>query len=229
MVDGNNHQPFLFMLKYLFREPTRRSSSDNQPPLLILLHGIGSNEADLFSFASLLDERFFVASVRAPFNLSYGGFAWFELSFAPQGLSANLVQAEESHRKLIEFVDEIVAKHNLDKRLVFLAGFSQGAIMSYALMLTRPEKFAGVVAMSGRLVTEFLPNLADAERLRDFPVLVTHGTLDSVLPIENGRAAKAFLEQLPVELDYREYEMAHQLSEDSLHDVTTWLSKRLND
>ena len=215
------------MLKYLFREPPVLQSPGEKPPLVILLHGVGSNEADLFGFAPLLDERFFVASVRAPFALSYGGFGWFELGFSPEGLTANLAQAEESRHKLLEFIDEITTKHNLDAQRVFLAGFSQGAIMSYVLMLTEPEKIAGVVAMSGRLVIEHLPPLANQERLREFPILVTHGTFDQVLPIENGRAARDFLEKLPVKLDYREYEMAHQVSEESLRDVTTWLSERL--
>lgn len=215
------------MLKYLFREPAR-PSPEKKSPLVILLHGIGSNEADLFSFAPLLDERFFVASVRAPFALDYGGFGWFELGFSPQGLTANLAQAGESRQKLLEFVDEITAEHDLDALRIFLVGFSQGAIMSYALMLSEPEKFAGVVAMSGRLVTEALPQPADAERLRDFPVLVTHGIFDQVLPIENGRVARDYLEKLPIKLDYREYEMAHQVSEESLRDVKAWLSERLN-
>lgn len=218
---------FTFMLKYLFREPLAHSSSGEKPPLVILLHGVGSNEADLFSFAPLLDERFFVASVRAPFALDYGGFGWFELGFSPQGLTANLAQAAESHQKLLEFIDEITATYNLDAERVFLLGFSQGAIMSYALMLTAPEKLAGVVAMSGRLVIEHLPHLAAPEQLDGFLILVTHGTFDQVLPIENGRAARDFLGKLPVKLDYREYEMAHQVSEESLRDVTVWLSDRL--
>ena len=216
-----------FMLKYLFREPAIHNLRDEKPPLVILLHGIGSNEADLFSFAPLLDERFFVASVRAPFALAYGGFGWFELGFSPQGLTANFVQAAESHQKLLEFIDEVTTKHDLDAGRVFLAGFSQGAIMSYVLVLTEPEKLAGVVAMSGRLVIEHLPPLTNPERLKGFPILVTHGRFDQVLPIEDGRAAREFLEKLPVELDYREYEMAHQVSEESLQDVTDWLSEKL--
>ncbi len=216
------------MLKYLFRAPlAARPSSSEKPPLVILLHGIGSNEADLFSFAPLLDERFFVASVRAPFALGYGGFGWFELGFSPQGLTANLAQATESHHKLLEFIGEITTKHDLDAQHVFLVGFSQGAIMSYVLMLTEPEKIAGVVAMSGRLVIEHLPPLANPEQLQGFPILVTHGVFDQVLPIENGREARDFLEKLPVNLEYREYEMAHQVSEESLQDVTNWLSEKL--
>lgn len=215
-------------LHYVFLEP-RRVEDGKKPPLLILLHGIGSHEEDLFSFAHYADERFFVASARAPFALPYGGYGWFELFFAPQGMSANFEQAEQSRQLLLKFIDELVEKHDVDAGRVFLCGFSQGAIMSFAVALTAPEKLAGVVAMSGRAISEFLPFEPDAEKLRDFPFLVVHGTLDPVLPIENGRASKEYLEKLPVKLDYREYRMAHQVSEESLRDVINWLRDRLEE
>lgn len=214
-------------LKYVFREP--ELAKNEKSPLLLLLHGFGSNEADLISFAPYLDKRFFIASARAPFKLDWGGFAWFDIRYTVQGMSVNLPQAEESRQILLKFVDEIVTKHDLDANRVFLAGFSQGAIMIYSLILTEPEKFAGAVTMSGRLVADYLPNRAEAERLRDFPIFVTHGIYDSVIPVESGRKAKEFLERLPVKLDYREYPVAHNISEESLADLTNWLSERLND
>lgn len=214
-------------LKYVFREPSEREEN-KKTPLLLLLHGFGSNEEDLIGFASYLDKRFFIASARAPFALDWGGFAWFDIRYTVKGMSVNLPQAEDSRQILLKFVDEIAETHDLDANRVFLAGFSQGAIMIYSLILTEPEKFAGAVMMSGRLVTDYLPNRAEAERLRDFPILVTHGVYDSVISIENGRAAKEFLKKLPVKLDYREYPVAHNISEESLADVANWLSERLN-
>lgn len=216
-------------LEYVFRESQKASGENSQEksPLLLLLHGIGSHEEDLFGLAPYLDRRFFIASCRAPVALSYGGFAWFELFFTPQGISLNFEQAESSRQVLLKFIDELIDKHDLDAEKVFLCGFSQGAIMSYAVALTEPEKIAAVAAMSGRVVPEIMPDLAAPERLKDFPFLVVHGTLDSVLSIEDGRAAKDFLEKLPVKLDYREYEMAHQVSEESLADVAEWLRKQI--
>lgn len=215
-------------LHYVSLEP-RKFEEGKKPPLLLLLHGIGANEHDLFGLAPYLDERFFIASARAPFALSYGGYAWFELFFTPQAISINAEQAADSRERLLKFIDELIEKHDLNAESVYLCGFSQGAIMSFAVALTEPEKLAGVVAMSGRAIAEFLPSIADAERLRDFPFLVTHGTHDQVLPIENGRASKQFLEGLPVSLTYREYEMAHQVSEKSLQDVVDWLRERLEE
>ena len=82
--------------------------------------------------------------------------------------------------------------------------------------------------MSGRALTEMIPADSNSDDFKDFPVLVTHGIYDPVLPIENGRATKELLSRLPVELEYKEYPMAHEISQESLRDVTDWLSVKLN-
>lgn len=214
-------------LKYVFQEPVERRA-DERPPLLLLLHGFGSNEEDLISFAPQFDKRFFIASPRAPFVLNFGGFAWFEIYFGSPGLSINAEQYETSRQKLLKFIDEIVTEHNLDAKRVFLVSFSQGAIMNYSLMLTAPEKLAGVVAMSGALIADYLLQMAEAEKLQNFPILVTHGLYDNVVPIHYGRQAKEYLSRLPVKLDYREYPIAHHVSEESLADVKDWLTRKLD-
>ena len=214
-------------LKYRYKEPAK--TTDEKPPLLILLHGIGADENDLFGLASFLDERFFIASVQAPFTLPYGGYAWFELILEPNkpmGYNAN--QFEQSRQMIFEFIDAIIAEHDLDADRVYLCGFSQGSMMSMSCLLQNPKKFAGVVAMSGRAITEMIPADSNSDDFKDFPVLVTHGIYDPVLPIENGRATKELLSRLPVELEYKEYPMAHEISQESLRDVTDWLSVKLN-
>jgi phospholipase/carboxylesterase len=107
-------------------------------------------------------------------------------------------------------------------------GFSQGAMMSLALTLTRPEKVAGVAAMSGRLPKQLLELEPDREALAGKPILVTHGLYDPVLPVEQGRAARDYLATLPVELTYREYPMGHEVSMESLRDVAAWLKESLD-
>jgi phospholipase/carboxylesterase len=212
-------------LTYLLREPTARSAG--APPLLLLLHGVGSNEADLFSLAPYLDGRFLVASARAPVVMGYGAYGWFNIEFTPAGLVADLAQARESLRQLAVFVDELIDAYSTDPRRVYLLGFSQGAMMSLSLMLSQPSKVAGVVAMSGRLPAEVLADVPDADALAGLPVLVTHGTFDQVLPIANGRATRDALSELPVALTYREYPMAHEVSQESLRDVAAWLTRAL--
>jgi phospholipase/carboxylesterase len=193
------------------------------PPLLLLLHGVGSNEEDLFGLAPYLDGRFLVVSVRAPVALDYGGYGWFRIDFTPRGMVADVEQAKRSLGMLPNFIDGLVDTYRADPRRIYLAGFSQGAMMSLALLLTRPEKVAGVVAMSGRLPRQVLEREPDLGALAGKPVLITHGLYDPVLPVEQGREARDYLKALPVELTYREYPMAHEVSAESLRDVTGWL------
>jgi len=189
---------------------------------------VGSNEEDLFGLAHYLDERFLVVSARAPVALDYGGYGWFRIDFTPRGMSADVEQAKKSLELLPGFIDELVKTYGADARRVYLAGFSQGAMMSLALLLTRPEKVAGVVAMSGRLPVHVLGREPDHESLAGKPVLVTHGLYDPVLPVGEGRAARDYLKALPVELTYREYPMAHEVNAESLRDVTGWLTVALD-
>lgn len=218
----------IMTFKYRYKEPTKTVGNE-KPPLLLLLHGIGADENDLFGLAPFLDERFFIVSVQAPFVLPYGGFAWFELFIEPGKIGFNAKQFEQSRKMILEFVDEIIAEYELDASRIYLCGFSQGAMMSLSAVLSEPEKFAGLVAMSGRAVTEMLPINKGFDELKDFPILVTHGIYDPVLPIETGRATREILSRLPVCLEYKEYKMAHEISQESLRDVSRWLSAELDE
>ena len=183
---------------------------------------------DLFGFTSYLDDRFFVASVQAPFSLDFGGFAWFELYFeGGQVTGFNRKHFEQSLQLLDEFIDELIAEHDLDTDRIYIGGFSQGSMISVSSVFSKPETFAGAVLMSGRASNEMIveENIA---KLKDFPFFVSHGTLDPVIPIEHGRATKEILSRMPVELVYKEYVMAHEISRETVIDLTVWLSSQLD-
>ena len=108
-------------------------------------------------------------------------------------------------------------------------GFSQGCIMSLYTALTEPERYSGVVGMSGRLLPEALPKLASPDRLQGFPLLVVHGTEDTTIPIAYGREIRDRLSALPVKLDYREYPIGHWVTDQTIGDVRVWLSQRLDE
>ncbi len=205
-----------------------RERVPGKPPLLLLLHGFGSNEQDLFSLAPYLDKRFLCVSARAPVAIGAGAYCWFNLEFTPEGINADLEQAQRTLEMLPVFIDELIEAYEVDASCVYLAGFSQGAMMSYGLLLTRPELIAGVVAMSGRVPDVLLEQTHDVKALDGTPVLVTHGIYDPVLPVEHGREANKYLGTLPVELSYREYPMGHEVNAESLRDVTVWLGKTLD-
>jgi phospholipase/carboxylesterase len=218
--------PQSLSLFHLTRPPTTKSPAE-RPPLLLLLHGVGSNESDLMGLAPYLDPRFFVISARAPLTLGPGAFGWYHVQFSPQGPSYDPAEAEQGRQAVENFIGEAVSAYGLAPDAVFLMGFSQGAIMSLGVALTKPERVAGVVAMSGRLLPEFAAQAAAPERLAQKPFLVIHGTRDTVLPIAFGREIRDRLGDLPVRLTYREYEMAHEVTEDSIDTVAYWLIDRL--
>lgn len=212
-------------LTYRQRPPTIVSE---RPPLLALLHGVGSNEHDLFGLVPHLDPRFFIASFKAPFPIGPSANAWFAVDFTPDGPVHDPTMAGQSRQAIVEALSRLVQEHRLDPARVLLCGFSQGAIMSTYVALTRPEAVAGIAAMSGRVLPEAISERAADDRLRGLPVLWVHGTRDDVLPIRFGRDARAALAALPVDLTYEEFDMAHEVSRESLAKVTGWLSARLD-
>ena len=211
-------------LAHLVRPPAQPSE---RPPLLILLHGVGSNETDLFGLAPMLDERLVIVSARAPNVRGPGSYAWFAVTFTEHGPVIDPVQAEDSRRRLVAFAGEAAGAYGADPDRIYWMGFSQGAIMSASVALTQPEVVAGAVLMSGRILPEIRTLVAPSPRLEGLPILVVHGVADTVLPIQHGRSSRTLLEALPVRLDYREYPMGHEVSPQSLADIQAWLSQRL--
>jgi len=205
-----------------------KSGLNEKPPLLLLLHGYGASEDDLFSLAPYLDERFLVVSPRAPVSLRGMGYAWFNLGFTPQGFAVDPDEIEAARQTLRKFIGEIVEAYDCDPNAVYLVGFSQGGMMALSVGLTFPGVAAAVVAMSGRMLPQTIEQITDKDILFGLPVMVVHGTRDNVLPISHARETKAMLSELPVDLTYREYEMAHEVSAESLQDITRWLKERLD-
>jgi phospholipase/carboxylesterase len=206
-----------------------RSGLGSKPPLLALLHGYGANEDDLFSLARYLDERFMIVSARAPIMLQPMSHAWFNLGFTPQGVVVvNPEEVVSARRMIHKFLGEAIEAYECDPNAVYLMGFSQGAMMSLSVALIYPGSAAGVVAMSGRLAPQTLGLIADKDALAGLPIFVAHGERDTLIPINQARESRAKLSELPVDLTYREYDMGHEISYDSLKDVAEWLKERLN-
>lgn len=213
-------------LVYLARAP--RLAAGGKPPLLIQLHGVNSNEHDLFSFADQLDPRFQVLSVRAPLVRGPTRFAWFDVQFQPSGFLINPDQLHQSRDRLLEFISAAVAAYGADPDRVYLQGFSQGAIMSLTTMLSEPEVLAGIAAMSGRVPAEVRPWIVPAEQLAGAPIFLAHGTFDEVIPISYARGALELLRTLPVDLTYHEYAMPHTIGPEAMRDMLAWLTARLD-
>jgi phospholipase/carboxylesterase len=111
-------------LQYIVREPKIIKENTS---LLILLHGYGSNEEDLFSFASELPEDLIIVSARAPQTLGYGSYSWYTIHFnSPQGKFSDMPEAIKSRETIAVFIDEVQQKYGISPKKTFLLGFSQG-------------------------------------------------------------------------------------------------------
>lgn len=216
-------------LAHVVRPPLAPSAPGERPPLLVLLHGVGGNEEAMAAIAPALDPRLLVLSARAPLTLGPRAFAWFHVTFTAQGPVIDAEEAAASWAAIARFVDQAVDAYDTDPQRVYLAGFSQGAIMGLATLLTAPDRIAGVVAMSGRLLPEVLPRAAPAEALRDRPVLIVHGVEDEKLGIHFARSARDALARFPLRLDYRELPMGHAMTPESIAVVADWLGARLDE
>lgn len=205
-------------LHYLVREPKVKSKKRKG---IILLHGLGSNEKDLFGLTSHLPEDFVVVSARGPYSLGGENYAWYNVNFSTGKPVFNAGQEAQSRELIMKFIEQVKQQYKLDE--VYLGGFSQGAIMSYSIGLTHPKSVRGIVILSGRLLTEIQPLVKPGKDLTKLRVFVSHGTQDQMLGITYARDARKFLQQLQVELNYKEYVIAHQISPEVLTDLRKWL------
>jgi phospholipase/carboxylesterase len=212
------------MLHYLVREPKIKNA---HPPVIILLHGVGSNEKDLFAFADQLPDKFLVISARAPYTIGQDSYAWYDVNFSTGNPVFNKEQAEKSRNVLIHFIDQLKQQHPFDDKQVYLCGFSQGAIMSYSIGLTRPDKIKGIAIMSGRLLDEVKLLIASSEKLKQLHVFISHGTNDNVLSVQYAREGNVYLKQLGINTSYKEYSAAHTISNEMFIDLKNWLSNEV--
>jgi phospholipase/carboxylesterase len=194
----------------------------------VLLHGIGADEHDLLPLAAALDPRFLVVSLRAPHEAEPMGYAWYAIDWRTSPPAADLAQAESSRRLVADELPRLVAEHGTDPARTFLLGFSQGAILSLGVGLTRPELVRGLVLHSARVLPGVRERAAPAAALAGLDALVLHGRQDDVIPVANGRAVRDLLAPLlGPRLEYREHDAAHEVTPRSLEDVRRWLSARI--
>jgi len=150
--------PIAYKFHHEVRLPIQASGKS---PVLILLHGLGSNEKDLHSFAQYLDPRLLVISARAPISLGNDRYSWYQLSSGADGWTYDIEAVKQRSKDLITYIDQIIKNYQVDRDKIFIGGFSQGAILSLATGLDHSNKIAGVVCLSGRLYPELKPSLSN--------------------------------------------------------------------
>ena len=202
---------------------------NKNPPLLVLLHGYGSNEKDLMDIAKALDKNILVLSARAPVTLSAGSFCWYHIKFLPNGdFEYDYKETEQSRKKILEFISKACNIYHADSSRVFLLGFSQGAIMSYDILLNKPQKIKGIAALSGRLMRESAQKKTDETALSRTFIFIAHGNSDPRISIKEGSNAMNFFTNKKVtHLAYKTYNMPHSIIPPEVEDIHRWLAEAL--
>ncbi|HCX86216.1 MAG TPA: esterase [Micrococcales bacterium] len=163
---------------------------DTRTPLLLVLHGYGANEHDLLPLLPHLAHPGETAVLRAPLALGPNQWAWFPLTFAGPLLGAERGDLEEAAQAVLAWLDE-----HADGRTAVALGFSQGAAVALQALRADPDRFAGVVALSGFVGVGHPDDAAADERLagEGVPVFFGHGTADPVIPAAATAATSEWL------------------------------------
>lgn len=193
--------------------------------LLILSHGVGGNEMNLAPLAAQAPAETAVVLVRAPLTLGPGQFAWFPVSFGPQGPHPDLAAAEDGRQRLALFVAEMQAAHGVAPNATVVAGFSQGGIISASVALTQPEMVVGFAVLAGRILPEIEPRLANRERLARVQGFIGHGRDDSKLPVDWAHRADAWLTDLGVPHETHLYAGDHGIPQAMQDDFFDWFQR----
>lgn len=210
-------------LHYLVREPQNLNSKTT---LLILLHGYGSNEEDLFSFVPTLPEDWLVVSFRAPLNSQYEGYSWYDIDLMNTENRIDIPQAKESLNGILENILKISNHYGLTDNETHLCGFSQGGILSYALALENPQLFSKIACLSCYPEEKLMENMVkDKKKLERLRFFISHGTEDAVIPLEWGRKAADLLYDLSCYFSFREYMSGHGVNQKNYMDLMDFFKK----
>ncbi|KAB0480494.1 phospholipase/carboxylesterase [Pseudomonas reinekei] len=210
-------------LKYL----AQATPESRDQPLVIFLHGYGSNEQDLFGIKDELPKPYTYLSVRAPRVMQEGSYQWFRKK-GEGAYNGETDDLKSSGQLLLDFISQATEKYHTQPDKVFLVGFSQGAIMSYEVALRHPEAVGGIAALSGRILPVLRSELIPDEKRQSLAIFIGHGTADKRLPYSDGTEANSLLQSISLEPEFHAYQgVGHSISAEEVQDLSAWL-QRLN-
>lgn len=211
-------------IKHIIKKPINKK---NFPSLFLMIHGYGSNEKDLFSLHKEIPEKFFIISIQGIYPMSKEKYSWYDIDFQDQKKFINISQAKETIEKISFFIDEAIEEYKLNKNKVWLCGFSQGAILSYAIALKKVNQVKRVIALSGYLEENILPKEEIGEdSYADLKFFISHGKYDTIIPIHWVKKGLSFLKNRQIlSFHYKEYDSGHVLCDSNYQDLINWIKK----
>ena len=208
-------------LEFLQREPQAQTAD---PWLLVLMHGVGSNEQDLFGLAPYVPPQFHVLSLRAPYPMGVQANAWFHFTVDTNGTRhIDVAQERASRDRLERTLAQAQQELGIGAERTVVAGFSQGGIMALSTLLTRPQSLRAAMVWHSRLLPEIKQFQAPAGQFAGKSLWISHGTYDNVIPLTSAHTMRDHVQALPIGLAYHEYASAHEIRPDELQASMQWL------
>lgn len=197
---------------------------------VIWLHGLGADGHDFAPIVpelNTLNTRFiFPHAPHKPITMNngYEMRAWYDLF----GLSMQHQQDEAGMREMQKNIEALITNEvaqGISEDNIVLAGFSQGGAMALFTALRHPKKLAGVLALS--TYVSLKEKLADEANIanQDVPILMAHGSFDSVITLDTCLVSRRLLESLNYKLEWHEYPMAHSVCAEEIDDISRFLNK----
>ena len=210
-------------LPYRYRpaQPT-----ETRRPLLLLLHGVGGDESSLAPLIERLPADIHVVLPRGPLAGPNGGHAWYSMQVTEAGVRAHPLESEAARVQVLHFIDALRQAHSFDPRQVYVAGFSQGGVISASVGLTRPDKVAAIGLLCGRILSQVKWQLAPDEQLSRLQAFLGHGGADGVIPSDYAVDAMHTMAEHRVQLLYRDYPGGHEISTQMADDFAQWVAQR---
>lgn len=198
------------------------SLQEGQPraPALVLLHGLGSNERDLFELGRVVAPESHLVAFRAPIEQGPGRYAWYPVQFTPAGTVHDAAAAESARQRLVASLRSLRGEPTIEPGRVTLLGFSQGAMMSEAVALTEPGLVSRVVLIGGRT----LPELRPAPATQRPSVLLLHGTKDERVPYDNALETERVLRGAGYDVTFRSFDAGHAVTPEMVAAIRAWLA-----
>ena len=199
---------------------------DKNNKVIIMFHGYGSNKDDLFSFAKFMNPNFLIISIQAPIKMDYNSYCWWSLSLNnDMQLQMDVKEAKNSLNELNRFISaDLSVKYNFGLNQVYLLGFSQGCMISYALSINFPKNYKKAVGLSGKIPHEII-NFNEKFDYSNHNFFCSHGLNDQVIPIEFARESDRWFSEKNINHKYLEFESAHGINSENFEQMNLWLLK----
>ena len=188
------------MSEFFFIE---RKSKKINSPLIILIHGYGSNERDLFSLIDYFPNDAFVVSLRAPLKLFNDSYAWYDIYLNGHKKFYDHKAAALVRDELFKFIENLSKNQNIDSENITLIGFSQGAILSHAISFSYPKKIKNIIALSGVIDEKIMKK---TNLITKTNIYISHGTNDNLIDYETSKESLNFYIENDIKFKFESYE-----------------------